>query len=869
MEDKPQQYTFRVTGSAALKRLKPLFPSGWIEHNDSSSAADPPDFLWENAPRKETKSFRDRVKCYSHLPNGTAVLDSKWALARLCNDDDSQETFLESHCFRGLSGFKDFCQKVQFFDSSTADEITSSFEYRDLMPSPRDSPPAEHSFRSPTLSSLRHLWVIKDAGSNGAGGVWVVGPTNMDDFLDVTTTPLVQDHRYVAQRYAFPPVLYRDRKCHVRVYGLITADGKAYCHRRCFLHVANDTFSNDLRDEVHITNCCANSHNPAKFAGEILADLGGENEHVVSLQEFSSSIHQALGTFVKETRPFIQGGEANNGFEYLGLDFILSYKGDEPIAYLLEVNAPPSQDTATGLIHAENLHNEVIHDILTLWVFPKVTGCLPRPGGWKNVFSPTDEPRGELILPSKAAILNKMRWALFEKKCSKEEIRHSSIGKPLDEQDLPTQFALNARKFYPYYNEKDPGAFFENAGGSQVPIQVIERVVASLSRRHRAREGLASKEKARKTIRRQLGAPDDSYIFLDSNATSLFRSLSRLYGDLVKAGDEIIISSENHVANVTPWTNLAKEKGLSVKWLNVSPSDDNSAVRMVQSLEKILTKRTRIVALSHASNVLGKARGLGEISTLIKTRTDGNSCIVVDGVAAVPHVYADLRNLAVDWYVVSCHKGFGPHLGGLYGKREIVESISATLGEKVNVYLEHGTISYEACEGVNGLSLYYEMLTRPFTVSKAQPHFHSQTTYEATSEYSPSTLGTSQSIERAYHLIRKTEMVLAKHLFEGLDRLKSIVLINLPATYDQGVLPIAVFRHKRLEADEVVQYLLRDNIIVRAGTFLCTERFLNVIGDRKMVRVSLTHYNTIAEIERLHKSLKKLEGEGLTKALQV
>jgi Tubulin-tyrosine ligase family len=316
-KEKSSAIRYEITGSAAHNRLSPLLPSTWVDirpdaRSSTSSArpetAEPPDFLWENAPRHETRAYRDTVKCYSHLPNGTAILDSKWVLARLFADEESSPrdgseadpATLETHCFRGISGFRQFCDRV-FVPTPSTRRPTTPRQFRDLL-HPSKRPALDTSIDQDCLD----LWVVKDASSNGAGGIWVVGPENattLGDDKENTTSGLMEEHRYVAQRYAWPPVLYGGRKCHVRVYGLLTCDGRAWVHRRAFLHVANDPFTVDSGDassgdtpfapSVHITNCCANSHDHEKFKGEICADLEASEwgttatgETVVPLSEF-------------------------------------------------------------------------------------------------------------------------------------------------------------------------------------------------------------------------------------------------------------------------------------------------------------------------------------------------------------------------------------------------------------------------------------------------------------------------------------------------------------------------------------------------------------------------------------------------------
>ena len=150
----------------------------------------------------------------------------------------------------------------------------------------------------------------------------MVGKHNWESFSSASSSPLIKDHSYVAQAYAWPPVLYGGRKCHVRAYGLLTSDGLAYLHEAAFLHVANEPFSiSRTGDSTHVTNCCANSHDPHKFAGEICANLRAiesrttfSGEPIVPLGKFWPAFKACLAEFADKTAPFVQGGEANGGF---------------------------------------------------------------------------------------------------------------------------------------------------------------------------------------------------------------------------------------------------------------------------------------------------------------------------------------------------------------------------------------------------------------------------------------------------------------------------------------------------------------------------------------------------------------------------
>mmetsp|Transcript_9286 Transcript_9286/g.13704 ORF Transcript_9286/g.13704 Transcript_9286/m.13704 type:complete len:887 (+) Transcript_9286:3-2663(+) len=648
------------------------------------------------------------------------------------------------------------------------------------------------------------------------------------------------------------------------------SDGKAYVHKRAFLHVANEDFyySEESKEHpteeegeevesvmfdpsVHISNCCANSHDVSKFAGEICADFElscpkttiqtstNDTVPVISLSEFFPSIQASVSKLAQTSFPFLRGGEANNGFEYMGLDFMLSYKyipklNEEsgsttfekiPVAYMLEVNAPPSQDTATGLSHAEDLHDEVLSDLMKLWVIPHVmssgTTEADDIGGWRCVYDENSNKHecgngngtSSLIVPSKAAILNKVRWAICERKMSRayeeqfannhvppkngikenEDVTcdNENIGTPADKNNIilltkqnmlsmktttPDDIAKFARRYFPFFfnsmvdhHHKDksttahrhrhhhPTFFFENAGGAQIPITVLQHMNQSLIYRDRCRIGSNVKSQARSMLYTLLGgSTDHHYMFLGCNATSLLRDLAKRYADdgsrsgFVKKGDEIIIRTENHLANVLPWVELAQSVGdVTIRWWTTTMSKSSSSLLSSTSsatdkvplcsakLQDLITSKTRIVAVSHASNILGQVRNIQSICCEVKSLTSGKAHVIVDGVAAVPHIYSNVDTSGVDFYVVSCHKLFGPHLGGLCARKTSVLELMGremTKQEKTvcgstdvcnedpdvermsdgSVYQswEVGTLNYEGCSGVVGLGEYFSTLAR-------------------------------------------------------------------------------------------------------------------------------------------------------------
>lgn len=1025
-----------ITGSAAHTRLVPLLPSSWEDcspaatninsrNNEKERTSVRPDFVWENAPRRETKAYRDTLKAYSHLPNGTDILDSKWVLARLFHEkyhqvklDTKQEhssqqfdektddsihglATLESHCFRGPLGYQAFCQLV--FDTSKKEVDETKKKNSSYNPVFPDLLIRNGACPSQVPEEPSSLWVVKDAFANGAGGIFVVDANNAQELISTESNqgPLYEDHRYVAQRYAWPPVLYDGRKCHVRVYGLITSDGRAFVHKRAFLHVANDLFSyknnsttdatatsnskekgataslsqsqgrSHFKDSVHITNCCANSHDNAKFAGEILADLEatefavdpGTGQTIVPLGPFFPSMKASLAALAQRSWPFVSGGQANNGFEYLGMDFILSYQKHQPadtindnnaqvpVAYLLEVNAPPSQDTATGLKHAEDLHDEVIRDIMSLWVVPKVTEGLmaENPEGWRcawNLSAEDDhdkEDETEPIIPSKAVIINKIRWGMFERKASRiqdvteydrvvssttSSAQNTTQGSkrcvsvdratpPLSSPTLllPDHLSAFARSQFPFFDTltntdatfpRPPCSetphpdheeikrvvpqeiFFENAGGSQVPWQVIDAVSASLQRRNRSILGTAAKNDARDTLKTILGAEGYS-VFLGSNATSLLASLAECYVDLglLKRDDEIIISTENHVANATPWIEAALRVGARVKWWaptlyerDTHTGIDSVPVQRSANLVDLLNARTRIVAICHTSNVLGQVRDLTGLKDLLDVTTGGHAHLVVDGVATAPHFYPAVANHKVDWYVVSCHKLFGPTLGGLCGNDNVAQDLCHAAGlkdaseSKLFKLLEVGTINYEAAAGIKGLGCYLFDLS-VFATKKSGCDFSFY--YPDTNDVSVQTpcqmsnergsannvactrrrsrqMLAPKNVLEAFHRIRAVEEPLTTLLRKRLCLSTKIRIIEINPNNLNCVarLPVVSFVHASIRSKDIVVICAGQGISCRHGSFLSVDMLSKDFGfdsDDGVVRLSLAHYNTVNEVE--------------------
>jgi selenocysteine lyase/cysteine desulfurase len=433
--------------------------------------------------------------------------------------------------------------------------------------------------------------------------------------------------------------------------------------------------------------------------------------------------------------------------------------------------------------------------------------------------------------------------------------------------------------------------FFENAGGSQVAQPVIDAVSESLRFRHRTKVGAKSKRLARQCIRRLLGAKDDEVIILGPNATTIIASLADQYVHvgLLRDGDEVILSTENHCANFDPWVRAAKASGATLKlWSPFSRRDPDSSARS-KNLTDLLTTRTRIVAIPHASNVLGQVRDLKSLTTLVKQMTNNYCHVVVDGVAAAPHYYADLEHhTSVDWYVISCHKLFGPHLGAMFGRRStaqhFVAESSAGMDDDTSLYksLEMGTINYEGCAGVIGLGRYFSSLSyfsaedaadangvRPTTdsspakIQSSQSHCENPTAIRLPGEEHSLTV---DEVTEAYRRIRSYEAPLADALLDKLKKSSRQVRIlegdtSMSTISTLARLPTVSFVHSRISPRAIVSECEAQGISCRCSSFLCTSYLADDFGfdhGEGVVRVSLAHYNTLSEVDTLLQVLERL-----------
>ncbi|MEJ6636795.1 MAG: cysteine desulfurase [Crocinitomicaceae bacterium] len=223
-----------------------------------------------------------------------------------------------------------------------------------------------------------------------------------------------------------------------------------------------------------------------------------------------------------------------------------------------------------------------------------------------------------------------------------------------------------------------PLVYFDNAATSQTPIQVIDTIVdyyknynANIHRgvHSLSQEATDAYEAARQKIQSHFNAAYPYEIIFTSGTTHSINIIASGYSELLKAGDELLVSALEHHSNIVPWQMLCERTGAILK---VIPMDEQG-VLILDELDKLLSDKTKLVFVNHVSNALGTVNPIAEI--IEKTHAVGAE-VLVDGAQASPHIQADVQSLNVDYYVTSAHKLCGPTgVGMLYGKKAALEKL--------------------------------------------------------------------------------------------------------------------------------------------------------------------------------------------------
>lgn len=409
---------------------------------------------------------------------------------------------------------------------------------------------------------------------------------------------------------------------------------------------------------------------------------------------------------------------------------------------------------------------------------------------------------------------------------------------------------------FPALQETDaqgqPYVYFDGPAGTQVPQRVIEAITHYLTWANANKGGqfITSRrsdeliDQARLAMADFLNAASPAEIVFGVNMTTLTYSLSRAIARTLQPGDEIVVTRLDHDANISPWLAL-EEQGVKIKWADFDVEDCHLDLAHLASL---LTTRTKLVAVGYASNAVGTINPIEQIAALAH---QVGALLWVDAVHYAPHGPIDVQALGCDFLVCSAYKFFGPHVGVLWGRSHLLESIQPYQIRPANpnppYKFETGTLHYE---GLNGVTAAIDYLAE---VGK---------TYgQAFAAELPQYEGRRKELKQALHCTMAYERPLLAYLMEGLQAIPGITIygITQPERFNERC-PTVAFTRQGFTPRQIAAHLGRRGIFVWDGHYMAvsvTER-LGVEQSGGMVRVGLVHYNTRPEIDRLLTALEAL-----------
>ena len=395
-----------------------------------------------------------------------------------------------------------------------------------------------------------------------------------------------------------------------------------------------------------------------------------------------------------------------------------------------------------------------------------------------------------------------------------------------------------------------PPIFFDNPGGTQVAREVID-AVNDYYLHHNANHGGAFATSVRSDVILHeahaavadfLGAASPDEIVFGPNMTTLTFGVSRAFGRTLEPGDEIVVTRLDHDANIAPWLALG-ERGVVARWVDINPGD---CTLDMGSLEAAIGERTRVVAVGYASNAVGT---INDVKTIVDMAHAVGALVFVDAVQYAPHDPIDVVDLDCDLLACSAYKFFGPHVGALYGRYDLLDRLPAykvrPAGDRPPDKFETGTQNHEGIAGTLGALRYFEWL--------GEQVISDQLTVASVSRRA--------KLVTAMAAIKEYEKSLSRALIEGLSSIDGVKVWGITDLnqLDRRV-PTVSFTMEGASPREIAEYLAGHDIYVWDGNYyaLAIMERLGLEESGGMVRVGAAHYNTPDEVAQLIESLKAM-----------
>jgi cysteine desulfurase family protein (TIGR01976 family) len=389
---------------------------------------------------------------------------------------------------------------------------------------------------------------------------------------------------------------------------------------------------------------------------------------------------------------------------------------------------------------------------------------------------------------------------------------------------------------------------FDNAGGAQTVRGAVDRIVEFLLERNvqiggsyaLSRSAAEALMEGRKAAQALVNAARPEEIVFGPSTTVLLQTLAAAMRSQLAPGDEIIVSIADHESNIGPWDRL-REHGVTVRFW---PIDHETLELRLDDLAPLMTDRTRLVCVHHVSNILGEVNPVAEIARFVHAR---GARICVDGVAYAPHRAIDVQGWDVDYYVFSLYKCYGPHIAIMYGKHDLLLELDGLYHyfygrDKVPGKLEPGNPNYELAYSTVGVVDYLAAL--------------GETTGAEGSK--------REKLVAAFDAIARHENMLTDRLLTYLDGRNDCRVIGKARNPGRTRVPTIAFKYDHHDSGEIARRMDAYGIAIRFGDFH-SRRLIEELGESDaggVVRVSMVHYNTLDQVDRLCAALTEITGAG-------
>lgn len=409
---------------------------------------------------------------------------------------------------------------------------------------------------------------------------------------------------------------------------------------------------------------------------------------------------------------------------------------------------------------------------------------------------------------------------------------------PLDVEALRAEFPALGRE-----HDGRPVAFLDGPGGTQVPRSVVDAVASYLTDTNANAGGAfatseasdAILDEAHQAVADFLGAERSEEIKFGYNMSTLTLHIGRSIGATLTPGDEIVVTTLDHEANVSTWEAMAADRGLTVRRVDIREDD---VTLDLEDLESKLNSRTRLVAVGYASNAVGTINPVREI---VARAHEVGALAYIDAVAYAPHGPIDVQALDADFLVCSAYKWFGPHLGALFGKAEVLDTLPAFKVRPAHDRFETGTAAFESIAGALAATDYLRDVGRRYG--------------------SPAAADRRSELVAGMEAIIDYERGLVTRLIDGLESVPGVTVhgITDPARSVDRV-PTVALSLERIHPRAAAVELGRRGIYVWDGDFYATgliER-LGKADTGGVLRIGLVHYNTAAEVDRVLEEVESI-----------